>query len=50
MTALLQQLDEHAQALVSMLDTEPGSDARFWLDALLAQCDELCTEASRIRA
>ncbi|KRE86136.1 cyclic beta 1-2 glucan synthetase [Rhodanobacter sp. Soil772] len=45
-TALLQQLRGHAQALLPMLDSEPGSDARFWLDALLAQCDELCTEAA----
>ena len=45
-TVLLQRLRGHARALVPMLDTEPGSDARFWLDALLAQCDELCAEAA----
>ncbi len=45
-STLLLQLRGHAQALVPRLDTEPGSEARFWLDALLAQCDELCTEAA----
>ncbi|HZY33798.1 MAG TPA: glucoamylase family protein, partial [Rhodanobacter sp.] len=45
-TVLLQRLRGHAQALQPMLDSEPGSDARFWLDALLAQCDELCVEAA----
>ncbi|GAA0887149.1 GH36-type glycosyl hydrolase domain-containing protein [Rhodanobacter soli] len=45
-TVLLQRLRGHAQALQPRLDSEPGSDARFWLDALLAQCDELCAEAA----
>ncbi len=45
-SALLRQLRGHAQALLPRLDAEPGSEAQFWLDALLAQCDELCDEAA----
>jgi len=48
-SALLQRLSGHAQALQQWLETEPGSEARFWLDALLAQCDELHAEATAFK-
>jgi cellobiose phosphorylase len=43
--ALLQRQLDHAHALAQTVAVEPGSDAEFWLDALLGQCSDLCDEA-----
>jgi cellobiose phosphorylase len=42
---LLQRQLDHAHALAQSLAVEPGSDAEFWIDALLDQCSDLCDEA-----
>ncbi|HEY8585500.1 MAG TPA: glucoamylase family protein [Rhodanobacter sp.] len=50
--AAAQALDEAAamaQALARSLVTAADSDARFWLDALLAQCHDLTREAYAFR-
>jgi cellobiose phosphorylase len=44
-TELLQQQLDRAHALAKSLVIEPGSDAEFWIDALLDQCSDLCDEA-----
>ncbi|WP_460876545.1 GH36-type glycosyl hydrolase domain-containing protein [Rhodanobacter koreensis] len=46
---LLQRQLDHAHALAQALAVEPGSDAEFWLDALLEQCSDLCDETSAFR-
>ncbi|WP_449429625.1 GH36-type glycosyl hydrolase domain-containing protein [Rhodanobacter umsongensis] len=46
---LLQRQLDHAHALAQALVVEPGSDAEFWLDALLEQCSELCDETTAFR-
>jgi cellobiose phosphorylase len=46
--ALLQRVLDHVQTLASGLATEPGSDAAFWLDALLAQCRDVLDEATTL--
>jgi cyclic beta-1,2-glucan synthetase len=45
LTVLQRQLD-HAHALALSLAPETGSDAEFWLAALLEQCSDLCDEAA----
>ena len=45
LTLLQRQLD-HAHALAQALAPETGSDAEFWLSALLEQCSDLCDEAA----
>ncbi|MFC5743287.1 glycoside hydrolase family 94 protein [Dyella tabacisoli] len=42
---LLQRQLDRAVALAKTLTTLPGSDAEFWLDALVSQCHDLCDEA-----
>ena len=44
--ALLQRQLDHAYALAKSLAVGAGSDAEFWLDALLSQCSDLCDEAA----
>ncbi len=45
LTLLQRQLD-HAHVLAQALAPEAGSDAEFWLSALLEQCSDLCDEAA----
>ncbi|MFC5581561.1 GH36-type glycosyl hydrolase domain-containing protein [Rhodanobacter terrae] len=47
--ALLQRLLDHAHALAQSLRVESGSDAEFWLAALLEQCSDLCDEAATFK-
>ncbi|MGH8157688.1 MAG: GH36-type glycosyl hydrolase domain-containing protein [Rhodanobacter sp.] len=47
--SLLQRQLDHAHALAQALTVAVGSDAEFWLDALLDQCSDLCDEASALR-
>ena len=42
--ALLQDLLERVQSLMRSLEPEAGSDAEFWLAALLRQCSDLLDE------
>lgn len=42
--SLLRQLLDHAHVLTLNIATEPGSDAEFWLDTLVGQCQQLCDE------
>jgi len=44
--ALLQTLLDQARALALTLVVEAGSDAKFWIDALLQQCSDLLDETS----
>ena len=44
--ALLQSMLDQAHALARSQPVEPGSDAEFWLDALLQQCSDLLDETS----
>jgi cyclic beta-1,2-glucan synthetase len=43
--ALLQRLSEHARELCLQLGDESGSETQFWLDTLLAQCNDLHDDA-----
>ena len=47
--ALLKQQLDHAHALAQTLHVEPGSEAEFWLAALLEQCSDLCDEAATFK-
>jgi len=44
--ALLQRQLDHAYTLAQTVVVESGSDAEFWLDALLGQCSDLFDEAA----
>ncbi len=46
--AVLEHLRERAHALTGRLAPAPESDAAFWLEALLAQFDDLCEETASL--
>ncbi|MDQ6645629.1 MAG: cyclic beta 1-2 glucan synthetase, partial [Pseudomonadota bacterium] len=47
--ALLRRQLDNAHALAKSLRVEPGSDAEFWVTALLEQCSDLCDEIATFK-